>query len=134
VSEALAQVEEQEPLTPGELIARMKRVRAVRKKLATRDKKMVEMWRDLDARLVAALDRLGMRRASSDEATATITEEELPVPKDWDEIDQYILDNAAVHLLQRRLSTSAWRELQQAGTEIPGVTTYTKRSISLRNR
>jgi hypothetical protein len=40
--------------------------------------------------------------------------------------------NGALHLLQRRPATAAFRELQEAGEAVPGLEPFTKRAISLR--
>ena len=68
----------------------------------------------------------------SQAASAILTETVVPKIDDWDEFYSYIQENEAFHLLQRRPSTAACRETLEAGEQIAGVSTFTKRAISLR--
>lgn len=123
-------------MTPGEMIAAMDNIREERKSLAQRDKELVQLWRDIESAMIAHGDNQGMNKMSSEvdgaTLTATITEEVVPNAVDWDEIYKYIIENEAMHILQRRVSTAAFRELQGAGESIPGVEPYTNRKILLR--
>lgn len=119
-------------MTPGEIIAELDQIREERKRIAQRDKELVELWRVLEGKLIELGDKLGMKRMSSDSHTATITQEVLPTLEDFDALWEYIKENDAPHLLQRRVSAGAYRELQDAGVDIPGITPYVQRKISLR--
>lgn len=65
--------------------------------------------------------------------SATVSKVEVPNPKDWDQIYEYIKENDALYLLERRLMSTAWRELHNAGIEIPGVEASTRVDVSVRN-
>jgi hypothetical protein len=134
MSELLSEAEAPVKLTPGQIIKEMIAIRDERKRIAERDKELVEIWRGLEAMGIAIGDEMGMKRMSSDDGTATITQETLPQVEDWDALYQYIMENDACHMLQRRVSAAAFRELQDAGIEIPGVVPYVQRKISLRKR
>lgn len=121
-------------MTPGKIIEQMVLIRDERGVISKRDKELVELWRAFEARLIQIGDEQGMRAIKSDIATATITFETLPVLEDMDALWAYMKDNDAPHLLQRRVSSSAFRELQVAGTDVPGVSAYIQRKISLRKR
>lgn len=125
---------ETKQLTPGQIIAEMFEIRNERKRISERDKVLVDIWRTLEAELMRLGDEMGMRRMSSDLGTATITAEVLPLVDDWDDVHRYIVENDACHLLQRRVSSAAFRELQDAGIDVPGLSPYTQRKISLRKR
>lgn len=125
-------VEDEVQLTPGEIIAEMLEIRNEKTNIKKREKLLTESWRELEAKLMKIGKDLGMKRMASDVATATITEETLPMILDWDEVHKYIIENDACHVLQRRLSTAVYRELAAAGIEIPGTEPYIKESISLR--
>ena len=128
------QEEEQTPMTPGEIIAEMIQIRDEKSRLKEREKALNEIWRGLEAQLMEAGDKMGMKRMSSDIATATITEETLPMVDDWDSVYRYIVENDACHLLQRRVSAAVFRELQDSGIDVPGLSRYVQRKISLRKR
>ena len=123
-----------DPMTTDEMISSMLAIRDERKSIKERDKELIGEWRELEARFLAALDAQGAKRAGTDNGTATVTENILPTIKDWDALTDYIISNGATHLLQRRVSSAAFRELQDAGQDVPGVEPYTQRQISLRRR
>lgn len=126
--------EEQQQLTPGQIIKEMIEIREERSRIAKRDKELNELWRAFEALLIRLGDEQGMKRIGSDLATATITEEVLPQLVDMDAVWEYMKREDAPHLLQRRVSASAYRELQEAGISVPGIEPYVQRKISLRKR
>jgi hypothetical protein len=123
-------------LTPGQIIQELNELRDERKKISQRDKELVELWRVLEARLIQIGDEQGMKRISTDvpgaTLTATVTEEVLPVLDSFDELWEYMKENDAPHMLQRRVAAAAFRELQSAGVAVPGLSAYVQRKISLR--
>lgn len=137
MSEAAPEVlsEESDPLTVRELVENLVNIRDERSNLSEKDKFLSEQYRAVESVLMAKLDEQGMKRATVDGvATATLTESVVPNVVDWDALYEYILANNATHLLQRRPSTAAFRELHDMGESVPGIEPYTKRSISLRKR
>lgn len=122
-------------LSTGDIVRRMREVRDERRRISERDKELVDEWRKLELELLTRLDEQGQDMARvKDVGTATITEKTLPQVVDWDEFYDYIKDQDALYLLQRRISTSAWNELMNSGIDVPGVTPYVQRQISLRNK
>ncbi len=115
----------------SDIIKRMLEIRAERKAISERDSVLVEEWDSLEQALMSRLDEEGTKSAASMLGTAVITETEVPQVEDWDAVEAYIYENEAVHILQRRIATGAFRELLAAGTPIPGTRPLTKRSISL---
>ena len=65
-------------------------------------------------------------------ATISKVEKDVPAAEDWGAIYQFIEDNAMPHLLQRRLSETSIKELNDQGVEVPGVGTFRKVSLSVR--
>jgi len=57
----------------------------------------------------------------------------VPAVQDWDLLNAYILENSALHLLERRVATNAYREMQKAGIELPGVVPFAKSNLNLRS-
>lgn len=51
---------------------------------------------------------------------------------DWDAFYAYIYKNKFGHLLQRRVSDPAWRELMEQGKKVPGTTPFTKKRLNFR--
>ena len=134
-AEVLATLAEDNPLrvaTVGELVKELTQIRDDKRALNARLKELNEEWRCVEALLMLRLDAQGMKRASTDEGTATITTDEVPLIHDWDAALAYMRDNDALHFLQRRIATAAWKEYRAAGFEVPGIEVYNKREISLR--
>ena len=125
---------EKEPLTTGELITSMLEIRDEKKRLEDRKKILNEQWRELEAEFIDQLEKQGAKRAGTDIGTATITENVLPTIVDWDALTAYVLETGSTHLFQRRVGAAAFRELREAGVDVPGVDAYIQKQISLRRR
>lgn len=82
--------------------------------------------------LIKKYDEVGTTTARGVLASATVTESIVPIIDDWGLVQQYIIDHDALYLVHRRISSGPWRELQDAGEHVPGITPFTKRAISLR--
>lgn len=122
-------------LGTGDIIRRMREVRDERRQISERDKELVAEWRDLEMQLLLRLDEQDMEKATvSGAGTASITTKTLPQVVDWDAFYAYMQEQDSLYLLQRRVATSAWNELRNSGIEVPGITPYEQRSISLRNK
>lgn len=87
---------------------------------------------DYENRLIAAMDAAGTETVKNEHGTFGRTEAIMPVAKDWEAIHDYVRENDAFHLLYRKLLATTYRELLDAGEEIPGVESYTNVSISVR--
>ncbi len=123
---------EQPKLTTEQLMDGMIAISDERREIKKREKELIGEYRDLEAAFLIQLDEQGAKRAGTANGTATITENILPTIKDWDALTNYIIENGATHLLQRRVSSAAFREMQAAGIDLPGVEAYVQRQISLR--
>lgn len=69
-------------------------------------------------------------------ASASVVEEDVQSvdPDRWPELFEWIATNKAAYILQKRLSSGAVQELLNEGTELPGVTTLTRKKLNLRAR
>jgi len=126
------EVEVKQPQTLGAMIDTMYELRNQKQALESEAKKLKEQMDLLEAQIIIRqdIDETTMSRGKT--ASAILTEQEIPKVEDWDAFYQYIQENEAFHLLQRRVSTAAARETLEAGETIAGVGTFTKRAISLR--
>ena len=132
MTEMLDEAAVEEEYTIGEIIIALNEVREERRAIAKRDKELIADWAKWELRMFLSADEQGMKQFASDVATATITVEVVPTVDDWELVYKYIQENEAWHLLQKRVSTASYRELQDAGIEIPGVSAYNKRKVALR--
>ena len=126
-------ITQQAPETVGGLIDELFLIREQRRKLAETDKDLREQYSELEVRLIAALDLQETTQARGRSATATLNEEELATVIDWDQVHEYIRNQNAFFLLQRRINSAAWREAAaERGEPIPGTTVFKRRTIALR--
>ena len=116
------------------IIAELVDVRDERRRIAGRDKELIDKWRSLEMELLNRLDDQGMLKATTAAGTAAITKEILPKVEDWDAVYEHIQKTGDFYLLQKRPAAAAFRELHQSGQTIPGMEPYTKRTISLRKK
>lgn len=65
----------------------------------------------------------GLRQVQDEggQATFSLTDEIVPKISDWDKIYPYIAENGYWHLLYRKLTARAYRELIEAGYQVPGT-------------
>lgn len=87
---------------------------------------------ELENEIREVLEEQGMTKASDGEHTVSVMYTTVPSVEDWDAVYKWIHDNEAYYILERRMLSTAYRELVEAGTQIPGVEPYSKPSISLR--
>lgn len=130
----MSETEQTQPLTTAEIVKKMVDIRDERRKISARDKELIDEFRPLEMELIVRLDEQGMEKASTKDGTASINETVLPQVVDWDEFYEWIKENDAFYMLQKRPAAAAFREHLDSGEEIAGVVAYTKREIGLRKK
>ena len=95
-------------------------------------KKLAESIKLMEVEVMARMDKEGTTMTRGKNAQVILTESDVPQVSDWDEFYEYVLENEAMHLLQRRIAVPAARETIESGDEIAGVSIFTVRQISLR--
>lgn len=126
------EVEEKQPQSFGAMIDEMYKLREEMQGYTSKAKKLKEQMDLLESAIINRLDIDETTMSRGKAASAILTETVVPKIDDWDEFYNYIQENEAFHLLQRRPATTACRETLEAGEQIAGVSTFTKRAISLR--
>lgn len=121
------------PTTIGALIDALDDAREVKKAIAIKEKEASKVYNDLEAQIIAILDDNETTRGGGKKATASIVEEEVHNIDDFDAFAAFARKNNMLYLFQRRLSAPAVRELadKRKGGVIPGLSTFTKRKLSL---
>lgn len=118
----------------GEMIDELYNLRTKKSELNRQVELITEQYTALEAQVLEELQRQGTESARSSLATATVSESVVPNVTDWEAFYQYIIDTRQPYLLERRPSVVIYRDLLQAGEEVPGVSPFTKTSLSLRKR
>jgi hypothetical protein len=95
---------------------------------------------DLEEEVMDELNDAGLslaRTQATDEngkrVTVSINSEIVANVTDWAEFEQYVYDNNALYLLQRRASNPSYREEVAAKGNIPGVESFNKQKLSLKH-
>lgn len=89
---------------------------------------------DYENRLIQAMQAVGLTQIGNQDITMSVRSDTVPNIKDWDAVYQYIHDNHAYHLLQRRMSSTAYKELVELGEVVPGTEEFDRISISTKNK
>ena len=89
---------------------------------------------ETEEELMAVMRDQGLTRVSSQGLTLAISESIVPQLKSWEKFEPYVYRNQALHLLERRIHTTAWREAleDRQGTAIPGIEPWTRVKLSVR--
>lgn len=104
------------------------------------DKVVKEIEADITAieeQIFEALDAQDSRKAEGKLASISINSSIQATTEDWDKFIRFVAagkrsDKAAyLHLVQRRVSVEAYRELLTLGIDVPGIKPFSKRSISV---
>ena len=78
------------------------------------------------------MESAGVDKFSGKLGTVSISTNVVANVEDWDALYPYIAKNKLWHLLQRRVSDPAYRELLDAGKKVPGVQPFSKKRLNLR--
>jgi len=89
---------------------------------------------ELEGHIIYQLETQGVDRTGNDVCTVSIKKETVPTVEDWDAVHQHIIDTGRFELLQKRMSATAYRELQQLGQNVPGVKATELTRINFRSR
>lgn len=123
------------PLTQAAIGKTIDKVFALRKKKADLESAMKDVEGQiaiLDSELMEAMEQTGLQKTSTKSGTASISTSTSAQVTDWDAFLAYIYKNKFGHLLQRRVSDPAWRELVEQGKKVPGTTGFIKKRIAYR--
>ena len=119
--------------TIGALIDKMKTIAVERSTLSLADKALSEEQKGLEQQIIELMDKQETRVGEGKIAKASIVESEEPTIEDWDAFTKWMTRTKNLHLIQRRISAPAWREIRALKkAEVLGIGVFTKRSLNLR--
>jgi hypothetical protein len=121
-----------QPVSVGSLIDQYFALREQKKELDRESDTVKAAMEVIAEELLKVYDAQGVTLCRGRLASASLSETVIPIVDDWDSFTQYIIENEALHLLERRPSTAAWRELHEGGELVPGTAPFTKRTINVR--
>ena len=88
---------------------------------------------ELDYQLLTKLDEQGLSRTANGDASVSINQDTVPEVVDWDAFYAYVKATDDFSLLQRRVSSTAYKELRKLGEEVPGLQPREIRRINFRS-
>ena len=119
--------------TIDELIDRKKSIKTQMEKLNSELKGLREQENDIDLQLLKKLDSEGLKKTANEVASVSIKEETVPDVHDWDALYEHIKQTGDFSLIQRRVSSTAYRELLKLGENVPGLQPRVIRRINFRS-
>lgn len=120
------------PTAIGAMIDELMELRHRKRELNDQLKELDEEYKALESRIMETMDREGTRLTASSRTRVSISESTVPTVTDWEAFEQYVKENDAMYLFERRVASKPWRELQESGERVPGTEPFTRRSLSLR--
>lgn len=88
---------------------------------------------DLESEILETLQSSGLEKTATKKGTVSVSTSTVAQVTDWDSFLAYIYKNKYGHLLQRRVSDPAWRELQEQGKKVPGTAPFVKKRLAFRS-
>lgn len=127
-----AVLQQKQPQNVGAMMDRLFQIRNEKRGLEEQIKALNQEWESLEGALLMAMDEQGSTRVANHQGTAILSETIVPQVDDWESFIGWAKDNDALHMVQRRVSSPAYRELVESGQVVPGLTPYNKRTVNLR--
>ena len=119
--------------TIGNLIDGMAEILEKRRLIAEQDKVLVAIYEAQQIELIAALKNNGLDRSASSHYSASLSTVDSYRVLDMDSFMPYVAKKKAWHLLHRRVSDPALREIVAlSGAVPPGLEQFVKETINLR--
>lgn len=125
------------PITPVKsrldvLAEERDRLREAKRALEAQLKELDEQLKANEQDILEIADQMGVNRFAVGKLTFSISENVVGHVEDWDKLYDFIWQTKAFHLLHRRLSNAAYKELLDAGEAPAGVNAVPMRSLNMR--
>ncbi len=119
-------------LLKGTTVDKLVGLRNKKRDLEASVKSLEGQIEELQSQLLEEMEVAGVDKFSGKLGTVSISTNVVANVEDWDALYPYIAKNKLWHLLQRRVSDPAYRELLDAGKKVPGVQPFSKKRLNLR--
>lgn len=122
------------PPSLGALIDQMWTLRDKKRELEASIKGLDGEIANIESSLLEQMASQGVDKMSGVMATVSISTNTVAQVDDWGAFWAFIHKKKYDHLLQRRVSDPAYRELLEQGIKVPGVSPFSKQRLNLRAR
>jgi hypothetical protein len=115
----------------------VKELKSLKERISEINQQLTDLKRakvNIEQELISEMNLEGLSLARTDFGTVSVTKTDVASVKDWPAFEEYVYENRALYLLQRRPADVAYREEIAAKGSIPGVETFTKVNLSLTNK
>ena len=129
----MEQINVNEQSTMNSIIDERASLKAQMDGLNKRLKEFREALDQVDRLLLKKMDNEGLSRTANGIASVSINEDTVPDVSDWDALYAHIIATGDFSLIQRRVSSTAYRELLKMGEAVPGLQPRTVRRINFRS-
>lgn len=119
--------------TMGALIDAVWASREKKRQLQEQIKEIETVIAEYEKQLMERMTAEGTDKAQGSKAGVSISTNTVANVEDWDAFWAFVIKKKYTHLLQRRVSDPAYRELLEAGQNVPGVEPFTKRTLNVRS-
>lgn len=107
----------------NDLIDQLVEIRRQRADLSAQDKLLVQKAAALEGDIMHAMTEAGTFRAASAQGHSVSMHKKVhPAISDWTEFYKYVSETGSFDLLQKRLSSTAFKDRWNSGDAIPGAT------------
>jgi len=89
---------------------------------------------ELEAQIINQMNDQGIEQVGNDLCTVSIRKEIVPKVEDWDQVYDYLLRTKQFELLHKKMTATAYRELQVMGLQVPGVKPKELTRINFRSK
>lgn len=122
------------PPSLGVLVDQMWDLREKKRALEASIKDLEGQIGDKESLIMEQMHEQGLDKMSGTMASVSISTNTIAQVEDWDAFWAFIHKKKYGHLLQRRVSDPAYRELLEQGITVPGVSPFNKQRLNLRAR
>jgi hypothetical protein len=117
----------------NELIERRAEIKRETEQLNNRLKDLKAAQDEIDLALLKKMDAEGLSRTANGDYSVSINEDTVPEVEDWDALYNHVISTRDFSLIQRRVSSTAYKELLKLGEGVPGLSPRTIRKINFRS-
>ena len=117
----------------NDLIEKRAEIKRETDQLNVRLKDLKSAQDEIDLALLKKMDAEGLSRTANGDYSVSINEDTVPDVDDWDALYNHIISTRDFSLIQRRVSSTAYKELLKLGEGVPGLSPRTIRKINFRS-
>jgi hypothetical protein len=119
------------PTKLGACVDKAYALRAERLEIEKQAEEIKKQEAAIKEHIIATFSKADIDGAKGKVASASISRSVKCNVKDWPLVYEYIVDNAAFDLMERRINNKAYRDRMEAGEAIPGTESFDVVTLSL---